>query len=77
MIDGLAKTETIKDPDGKSMLTLICKTLYEEDNEFIKIKNNFEDVNFCLKVSFEDLKKEVNKAKNQLNANKGQFDMIC
>jgi hypothetical protein len=77
MLDALGKTQTIKDNDGKSMLQLICKKLVEEDPEFITFKTNFKDCYYNLKVVFEDVKKECQKAKKTLEINKGQYDNIA
>lgn len=89
-IDDLGKTQTLKDGDGKSMLQFICYSLHQEDldkeekdkveipenDKFINFKADFDDCYFCLKVAFDDVKKDTNKAASQLTANKNQFENL-
>ena len=64
-LDALGKTVSIKDSDGKSMLNLICRKLHEEDGEFVStFKDNLKDCYDCLKIVFEDVKKESNICKS-------------
>ena len=44
--------------------------------KFINFKADFDDCYFCLKVAFDDLKKDTNKAASQLTANKNQFENL-
>ena len=48
----------------------------KECEKFINFKADFDDCYFCLKVAFEDVKKESNKAANLLTANKNQFENL-
>jgi len=48
----------------------------EESEKFINFKADFDDCYFCLKVAFEDVKKDSNKAANLLTANKNQFENL-
>ena len=75
-LNDLKSTGTLKDPDGRSILQIICKTLYEEDNEFIKFKSDFKAVYDSVKLSTEDLQKKTDSLRTENNKANGLFNMI-
>lgn len=55
---------------------IICKTLYEEDTEFHKFKDDFKPVYDSVKLSTEDLQSKTDKLKNENNKTKNLFSQI-
>jgi hypothetical protein len=65
-LDALSKTLSIKDPDGNSILKMICAKLYEEDETFGEFKADYPESYGAIKCVIEDLTKDANKAKVEL-----------
>ena len=55
---------------------IVCKMLQEDDNEFIKFKDEFKEVYDSLKLNTEDLQKQTNKLGGENNKIKSQFKAI-
>ena len=72
----LKSTTTLKDATGQSILQILCKRLYEEDNEFHKFKDDFKEVYDSVKLSTEDLLKKTDNLKNENNKTKNLFKLI-
>jgi hypothetical protein len=72
----LKSTTTLKDKDGNSILMILCQTLYEEDNEFVKFKEDFVSVYNSVKLSTEDLQKKTDALRNENNKTKNLFSLI-
>lgn len=70
----LQSTTTLKDSNGHNILMIICKMLYEDDNDFLKFKEEFKDVYDSVKLNTEDLKKQTNKLSGENNNVKKWFD---
>ena len=72
----LKSTMTLKDAAGRSILMILCQYLYEDDNEFIKFKEDFKDVYDSIKLSTEDLQKKTDNLKNENTKTKNLFSQI-
>mmetsp|Transcript_30251 Transcript_30251/g.46272 ORF Transcript_30251/g.46272 Transcript_30251/m.46272 type:complete len:169 (-) Transcript_30251:21-527(-) len=58
------------------MLQVICKKLCEEDESFFNFKKEFEPCYASLRCVVDDLKKACEKAKQDLQRNTSQFELI-
>ena len=56
LIAGIDSASTLKDPNGASILKLICVKLCPEDNSFHKIKSEFAVMKEAVKMPLGDLK---------------------
>lgn len=75
-LDALSKTLSIKDSEGNSILSMICQKLFEQDPSYAEFKVDYEYCYAAHKCIIEDIKKDCNKAKNDLKVNKGMFEMV-
>lgn len=71
------------------MLSIICNLIYEEhksneqdddpdklSEKFLKFKERFQALEGCLKSPIDDIKKDTDAAKRDLNISNTQFEMI-
>lgn len=75
-LQNLGTSMTLKDAKGKSILAICCEKLYQDDNEFIKFKDDFKEVYDSVKLSTEDLQKKTDKLKTENKTTRGQFGVI-
>jgi hypothetical protein len=55
---------------------MICTKLFEEDATYCDFKMDYDNCYAAHKCIIEDIKKDCNKAKNDLSVNKGRFEMV-
>lgn len=72
-MNDLSKTQTLKDANGNNILKIICKILFEEDNEFAKFKSDFSEVYDAVKITTEDLKKKTENLKKDYGIAQNNF----
>mmetsp|Transcript_10806 Transcript_10806/g.18111 ORF Transcript_10806/g.18111 Transcript_10806/m.18111 type:complete len:172 (-) Transcript_10806:52-567(-) len=58
------------------MLSLICRKIKEEDEDIMNFRTTMDPCYQSLKFVIDDLKKDCDKAKNDLKASNSQFQMI-
>ena len=75
-IDAFSKPNSIKDINNEPMFSLICRTIYEEDNTFIDFKKKFGDLNEVMKTPIDEIKTDCDKAKMEVTKSKREFEQI-
>jgi hypothetical protein len=55
---------------------MICKKLHDEDASYCDFKMDYEYCYAAHKCIIEDIKKDCNKARNDLKVNTGMFQMV-
>ena len=66
----------IRDESGQSIMVMICKQLYSEDNSFIKFIDGFPEIRDGVKVVVGDVARACAAQKVSFNVHKALFNKI-